>query len=360
MISIDQNSSDDTSSDDAGNNVGVYRCSICNQTGHNKRTCPRKRPCEGESSSPKVARPSSTQVVELQNKIDELQNAYQISKDENVALHQQIREIERLQNEYALLERNLNERTENYNVLERQLQDLRDQNANILQQLLDFQSAPHHPVLLRVAKAVTCSVCGVFSGEIPDVFPENIEYVNLCCKGGHGICIECLTGNVKAATNNPEVSVMCVCEDCGKDFDEDVITKCDRDVYREYIQAKAVFDEEERRKKNPNNNQQNVNLAESAIIKTPCCNRDVCDFEDCCKVHCNFCKTSWCAWCFKVQGSMTDHDFYSHVHDCPFNPDKGRIFPTERGKRVMTQLWKARQAEQLAKTNDFELAKPRR
>jgi hypothetical protein len=272
----------------------------------------------------------------------------------------------RLQNQdvQTLRDENIKLRKENLSFETRRIETERrfeEERIDFERQLEELRIREHHPILLRIAKTVTCSVCGVLSGypEIPNEYPEEgIEYVRLTCKGGHGICVECLTAMVRASTNNADVSVTCVCEGCGQDFDEDVITKCDRDVYREYIQAKAVFEHEERMKKE-NTQVQNTNIANVAIVKTPCCDRDVCDFQDCCKVNCDFCKTSWCAWCFKVQGTMTVQEFYAHVHDCPFNPDKGAIYPTERGKQVMTQFWIARQAQQIKKVSDFELAKPR-
>ena len=403
-IDVNETSSDDNNSDDNSSYVnetkdaknGKYQCSICQEFGHNKRTCsklpvanPVKIPTRsikneaGPSNQPlanPVKRPRNTKSetgpsdleAGLSSNLAELQTQNQILTDENIGLRLQIEDAQ------ALSTQNFNLTNEVTNLkgrlateeltrinLERDVERRIATEKATFQRILEEHRTPYHPVLLRIAECVTCSVCGILSGEIPDEYPEEgIEYVHLACKNGHGICVECLTANVTAATNNLGVSVKCVREGCGQDFG-DISKWCDRDVYNEYIKAKAVFEDGERRKKeeerNVNNpHVQNVDIANVAIVKTPCCNRAVCDFQACCKVSCDICKTSWCAWCFKVQGTMTEQEFYAHVHDCPFNPDKGAIYPTERGKQVMTQLWKARQAEQLAKASDFDLAKPRR
>lgn len=312
--------------------------------------------------------------MELVENVEQLQN-------DNAALLLQVQEIQQFQQDMI----NMNNRLRQSDTiiadsrhqidLMRELQNEKDgEIAQLKTQLAEIDTAgDNNPTLLTISKKATCSVCGPLAGgDIPRVNEQppqhnDIEMVTLTCEGGHGICNTCVTHMVKAATNNQDVEVTCCVGECNSMYDEENLQKyCDTKVYQDYIIAKAVYDNDQRMAKlkdvegvNAGAGTSSTEIKNLAIIKAPCCGADVIDFNGCCNVGC-VCGKRWCAWCFMVKpDEMETQMWYNHIHDCHLNPDKGRIYPTETGKDMMTRFWQARQAQQLAGKLGIDLATPR-
>jgi len=92
-------------------------------------------------------------------------------------------------------------------------------------------------------------------------------------------------------------------------------------------------------------------IRNKSLLKTPCCDVIMTDFDGCCDVRCSSCNHHFCTWCFKTSHS----NLHAHLGSCALNPSKGYYANTEALKKQLATIWEARAYRQMVQDPQLSL-----
>jgi hypothetical protein len=220
---------------------------------------------------------------------------------------------------------------------------------------------------MAVRKALALFHCALCDMDQETPIPSGEK--RLLCPAGHAVCQGCLDSMLSAKADDLEGQVEVCCpfsddrsalvpECCRLQYADTVLCQTSASAYGKYVQAttlaKAEEDAKRQREEERARGDAGVTFSEirnKSLLKTPCCDVIMTDFDGCCDVRCSSCNHHFCAWCFNTSHS----NLHAHLGSCALNPSKGYYANTEALKKQLATIWEARAYRQMVQDPQLSL-----